>query len=823
MCVACGRLCSSLVVVVLFVLAGLPRAARAEEGSGSLTGQVVDEDGVAVVGVKVTARNVPMGGERSVYTGAAGQFEFAALSPGIYDVSAESAGFVTEVRHGITVPAAAPLGITMRSLTLQELMNIPVETASKFSQPTSEAPSVVEVVTRKQIDLYGWVSLNDVLFKQPGFGPAQDFDRRTVSARGFWESWLNNHLLLLVDGIPMNETAYGSALTSEVTPLFMVKEVEILRGPGSALYGSSATNGVITVDTLSADDLNDRVEAHVRLGQAGTWLYDWVGGIKTDGPFSVVVGYARGWTDGNEVMNYDGSGRGVDAGGAGSLQQFQTNDHRGNSYAWLKLEGQEALKGLTIQLHDQSWRFQTGYGWAWWIPDQREQQDEERRAVFVSYKSSKKGRLQQEYAVRWQVHDFNWHTRFYPEGAFDGDFPSGVWEYVDSSVQDLFARAQLSWTLRRNSNLLFGVEADGVLYTRDDAHYANFDPDTGTANPDGTFRSLGPWMDTVRNHPSVNLAPYAQFSSGELLGNKVKVTAGARYDQTRLVIDPDVAFLYLGSGRFNETRTFSQLNPRLAVVVLPRENLSIKAMAGTAFRAPTFAEIGGAHTLELGADPVKLGPETVRTVELATDWRIEKWLDWRTNVFQTTYADFIASSSANLNFASNVFTLKNRGLETELLLSHSGVTGFWNYAYAKRVDETIHDPLVAPSRSLTWQPSHRVNVGAAYTRRGVSLSLSGHYEGSVRRRSSEVGSQALIYGASRTIDLDQYRPRELESWVTLDGKATYTFRHGGHAWRLFVGGTNLAGTRKNVLAKIGPFPFDFPQEGRRLYAGLMLE
>src|SRR5262249_41574154 len=144
-------------------------------------------------------------------------------------------------------------------------------------------------------------SLNDILFKQPGFGPAQDFDRRTVSARGFWESWLNNHLLHLVDGLPMNETAYGSALTSEVTPLFMVKDVEILRGPGSALYGSNATNGVVAVTTLSAEDLKSGGEVHARFGGEGTRLYDWVGGFKTDWLFSAVAGYARYATDGNDV------------------------------------------------------------------------------------------------------------------------------------------------------------------------------------------------------------------------------------------------------------------------------------------------------------------------------------------------------------------------------------------------------------------------------------------------------------------------------------------------------------------------------------------
>src|SRR6185436_1706104 len=98
---------------------------------------------------------------------------------------------------------------------------------------------------------------------------------------------------------------------------------------------------------------------------------------------------------------------------------------------------------------------------------------------------------------------------------------------------------------------------------------------------------------------------------------------------------------------------------------------------------PSFAEIGGAHTYNLGSDPVNLNPETVKTGELAVDWRIGGRFDWRVNLFQTTYENFISASSENLNFSANVFTLKNRGAETELLFGGTRISGFFNYAYAQ--------------------------------------------------------------------------------------------------------------------------------------------
>src|SRR5689334_16131205 len=72
-------------------------------------------------------------------------------------------------------------------LSLEAILNLTVSSASKFSQKQSEAPSVISVVTRQQIRDYGWFSLNDILYRQPGFVPSKDYDRRTVSSRGIFE------------------------------------------------------------------------------------------------------------------------------------------------------------------------------------------------------------------------------------------------------------------------------------------------------------------------------------------------------------------------------------------------------------------------------------------------------------------------------------------------------------------------------------------------------------------------------------------------------------------------------------------------------------
>src|SRR4051794_15958207 len=197
-------------------------------------------------------------------------------------------------------PPAVPGPGDVTAYDLEALLSTAVESSTKTALKASEAPNVVSVVPREQLDAYAWLTLNDILYKQPGFAPSRDYERRTVSGRGQFESWNNNHLLLLVDGVPFNDNETGGAFTWDNTPLFMVKSIEIIRGPGSALYGSSATNGVIALNTLSADDLGGaHAMARLRIGNADTNAYEGMAAASL--PLaSAVVGFSASRTSGDE-------------------------------------------------------------------------------------------------------------------------------------------------------------------------------------------------------------------------------------------------------------------------------------------------------------------------------------------------------------------------------------------------------------------------------------------------------------------------------------------------------------------------------------------
>jgi iron complex outermembrane receptor protein len=698
---------------------------------------------------------------------------------------------------------------------LLNLLNTPVVSASKHAERTLEAPSVMSLALKDQVDAYGWTSLNDLLYTLPGFSASQDYDRSTVSSRGLFEGWNNNHLLMLVDGIPFNDNLYGSAYTWEITPIFMANTVEVVRGPGSALYGSNAMNGVVQMKTVSAQDLPSGGQAEVRMGQDGVRIYDFVTGHQGD-HVSAVVGFSANQSNGDSYMSCDGSGRGAGPNPLEptSLGQYYVNDARSSQYAWAKLEGEGDLRGFVFQYHYQAWDFGTGHGWLWQIPNLAEDMSEKRQIASLAYTGDLSPTWHQEYMVRHQVHDIDWNTMYYPVGS--AYYPDGVVEYLDTSAFDDFLRAQWSVDLPRGSSFLFGFEGDRFLYQGDKSHYANIDMDNNPADPFAPYannvpQAQGPWLAWLLDRPITTTGFYGQYDSGKALSDKLKVVAGLRLDRisfnyNQLDVDEHPTGV-------EPSKSFSNTSPRLAFVFMPASDLSFKLMGGKAFRSPAPAELGGANTLSLASNIMNLKPETLTTVEAAMDWIINPRFNWRLNVYHTQFDNEISYSTQGQNLSTNIYTLTTEGLETELLFGSGAWRGFINYSYAKRVNEAIEDPGVAPSRDVTWVPSRMVKAGVNVAWGAFRGSLTGKYTGQVQRRASDLdGSNGLatIPFTDVSVDLDAYRPTAVPAWFTLDTKLTWAF---SHAFSASLVGTNLT-DKTYYLCKTGPFPFDYQAQGR---------
>ncbi len=146
-------------------------------------------------------------------------------------------------------------------LSLEELMDIPVDTvygASKRMQKASEAPSSVTVVTADEIRKYGYRTVAEALRSVPGLYINYDRSFHYLGVRGFrWPGDFNGRILLLIDGHRVNENTTDAHVfgTEFILDVDLIDRLEIIRGPGSSLYGSNALLAVVNVITKTGKDI----------------------------------------------------------------------------------------------------------------------------------------------------------------------------------------------------------------------------------------------------------------------------------------------------------------------------------------------------------------------------------------------------------------------------------------------------------------------------------------------------------------------------------------------------------------------------------------
>lgn len=144
-------------------------------------------------------------------------------------------------------------------MSLEDLMKVEVETvygASKFPQKITEAPASITIITADEIARYGYRTLADILRSVRGFYVQYDRNYSYVGTRGFLRPGdYNSRILLLVDGQRINESFYDSAYygTEFAFDVDLIEQIEIIRGPGSSLYGANAFLGVINIVTRKGE------------------------------------------------------------------------------------------------------------------------------------------------------------------------------------------------------------------------------------------------------------------------------------------------------------------------------------------------------------------------------------------------------------------------------------------------------------------------------------------------------------------------------------------------------------------------------------------
>ena len=239
------HLISSMVIILLL------SCQLFAQGNGTINGRITDEStGEALIRVNVLISGTTIGAA----TDLSGNYTITNVPAGTYSLVFSLIGYQTVTKDDIAVIANQTVQLDVElSTEAVELGNVTVYAASRRNEKITEAPTAVTVIGVEEIKLKS--NLGDVpklLESQPGVDLAQSgVDDYNLNTRGF-NSSVTRRVLVLIDGRDLGAAFLGQQEWGAISyPLDDVSNVEFVRGPGSALYGTNAFNGVLNITTFT--------------------------------------------------------------------------------------------------------------------------------------------------------------------------------------------------------------------------------------------------------------------------------------------------------------------------------------------------------------------------------------------------------------------------------------------------------------------------------------------------------------------------------------------------------------------------------------------
>jgi outer membrane cobalamin receptor len=552
--------------------------------------------------------------------------------------------------------AAAPQdGPQLVELDLEQLMQLEVDEvvgASRRAQSVSEAPSSVTVLTAAQIRDHGYRTLAEALRSVPGLHVTNDRNYSYLAVRGYFAPGdYNSRVLVLVDGHRLNYGVYGGAGIGFEAPVDVtsLERIEVIRGPGSSLYGSNAYFAVVNLVTKrggAAEGLAIDAEA----GEWDTFLGRVSWGSKFEGGSELFLS-ARSYVSDGATLFYDEYAAGPWGGLArhGDYEQAQQMQARWDSGSWSVSAGFVwREKGIP-----------TGsYGTVF---ESDENRTVDAQAYFdVGWKHTGDDGRTTQANLRYDDYDYR-GVYIYDDTANGG--PPDL-EYRDRAVaRTLSAEVLHSLPGAWRDRVTLGAEVRW-----------NFDADQ--INQDNFY---GPLLEDRRT--SLN---------------------GGVFAQDEIEIDPKTT-LVLG-GRFDHYEWFGGVfTPRLGLVRHLGEHAVAKLLYGEAYRAPTEYELYYTDgSTQFGNDD--LDPERIRTLEAILWAQLGAGVEGSVSVFHNELDDLIAllpGPGGSLAF-QNSASSEADGVELELVKRWSdGARLRVSHSYQDVVDETTGSNLPNAPRQLS--------------------------------------------------------------------------------------------------------------------------
>ncbi len=563
--------------------------------------------------------------------------------------------------------------------------------ASKREEEVAKAPSIVTIITAKEIENMGGRTIIDILRTVPGFDILKSGISGTtdINVRGSKNiSGWNPTVKVLIDGHSINGPLTGSAtFYFDDLPLTNVKRIEIIRGPGSAIYGANAFLSVVNIITKSADDI-DGFEIRSGFGSYDTQEYSMMYGKNHYG--IDIVGFAH-------FYNTNGLSETIKEDALSSMPFFNrfsitpgnSDDSRNKLDLGLKLSYNDIeLKAKYMNRDVEPF---VGIGS---VLNSDSDQLQNYVMADLSYKFDVGERMIISPRIYYDHHDGNSHHEHFPAGYIvpfdlDGDgnveiFEEGMESEASATWRRIGGEVQMDYELSDNNALTLGFSYEWER--QDNLQFrANFDPLTGATLD--SFQNVSDIANIAREAIKQIWAIYLQ-DKWDITDN-LGLTFGVRHDHY---------------SDFEGTT-----NPRIGFVWEFMENANLKLLYGQAFRAPNFAELYLINNPAILGNP-DLKPETIRTYELGLGYEFRKGLNTNVNYFYNVLRDEIGISEktypGELLIYNNLGSSNSQGIEFEVKADFpdlwNGVYAFANYTYLD---------AESSGSSIADIPKHKGNIG----------------------------------------------------------------------------------------------------------------
>jgi hypothetical protein len=236
-------------LVVVLLMAAAPNSLLAQADTGSIDGRIFDEQKAGMPGVTITAKNLATGLTRTVQSGATGTFHFPSLPAGTYDLSAEIAGFSTQIRKGVTVQvgSTAAVDFTMKVGSVTETVIVTAE-APLIQTTKSDVGQVITAALVENMPLNGR-KFQDLSLLVPGTRSSNYYDPTKTEVGGISYGGLTGRSVVInVDGGDNNDGVVRGLLQQFSNDA--IQEYKVTTQRYSAEFGRSV-GGVVNVITKS--------------------------------------------------------------------------------------------------------------------------------------------------------------------------------------------------------------------------------------------------------------------------------------------------------------------------------------------------------------------------------------------------------------------------------------------------------------------------------------------------------------------------------------------------------------------------------------------